>query len=224
MATIALNHGPRLFDERGACDFRKVFGQSLSRSTLVETAILRIRLGAVDLKRSELSRVGRFRVLVAEVNAQTIEEEAHALIRDPEKRGNLDRIMGLLGSGKMEIRSAPLGGWSPDFSVFCDERGPGVLLLGLHWFRHPFPHRGPVWTARFGASEARVAHLRFLELWNGAHEIGPAVRGIMERSMTTSTPAVLQPEGLASDQDHMRQGESPSADRSRPVDTSKPPG
>lgn len=171
-----------LLDERIPTNFRVVFGDLLSRSSSVEIAILRIRLAAVDLSEGELGKVKRFRVLVAEANAQTVEEEAYALTMDPLKRENLTRVLGLLRSDILEIRSAPLGGWSPDFSIFSGEGGPRDLLLGLHWFHQPFPHRGPAWAARFGANEACRAHLRFLELWEGAHDIGPAIRKLMERT------------------------------------------
>ena len=148
----------------------------------MDTAILRVRLGAVDLSAQELTGLRRLRLLVAEVNAQTVEGEAYALVMDPVKRENLARILDLLQKGKMEIRSAPLGGWTPDFTVFSEDRGPHSLLIGLHWFHRPFPHRGPAWAASFGAEEAFRAHTRFQELWAGAHDIGPAHPRMLERT------------------------------------------
>jgi len=171
-----------LLDERSPTSFRVLFGDFLSRSQTVDTAILRVRLSAVDLSARELKGMKRLRVLVAEANAQTVEGEAFALAMDPLKRENLSRVLDLLKKEVMEIRSAPLGGWSPDFSVFSDDRGPRFLLLGLHWFHRPFPYRGPAWVARFGAEEASQAHVRFQELWEGAHDIGPLVRKLMERT------------------------------------------
>ena len=177
-----------LLDERSPIEFRHLFGSLLSRSRGVETAINRIRLGAVDLSAQELMGLRRFRVLVAEVNAQTVEGEAYALAIDPSKRENLTRILHLLQAGVMEIRSAPLGGWSPDFTVFSEETGPHSLLVGIHWFHRPFPFRGPAWTARFGPAEAARAQARFRELWEGAHDIGPAIRRLMERTALRAPP------------------------------------
>ena len=174
--------GPVLLDERSAPNFRVAFGKLLSQSSSVEVAILRIRLAAVDLSGRELETVKRFRVLVAEANAQTVEEETYALTMDPLKRENLSRVLGLLRSGILEIRSAPLGGWSPDFSVFSGDCGPQSLLIGLHWFHRPFPHRGPAWAVRLGAEEARRAQARFGGLWKEAHDIGPAIRRLIERT------------------------------------------
>ncbi len=184
-------------DERSTPNFRGFFGMLLSDSSVVEVAILRIRLAAVDLTSRELGSITRFRVLVAEANAQTVEEEAYALIMDPEKRENLRRVLNLLRAGILEIRSAPLGGWSPDFSVFSDNDGPTNLLMGLHWFHRPFPHRGPAWAARFGPEEAKRAQRRFRRLWDGAHEIGPAVQELMERTALRGSHRKRGPSSLA---------------------------
>jgi len=180
-------------DERGPTSFRTLFGDFLSRSQTIETAILNVRLSAVDLSAQELEGLQSLRVLVAGANAQTVEGEAYALAMDPMKRENLSRLLGLLQTGVMEIRSAPLGGWSPDFSVFSDDEGPQSLLLGLHWFHRPFPYRGPAWAARFGPEEASRAHLRFQELWAGSHNIGPAVRKLMERAPLPEPPRDATP-------------------------------
>lgn len=174
-------HLPFLMDERSPRRFRQVFGEILARSRTLETAILRIRLGAVDLTEAELAGVDRLRILAADVNARTVEEEAYGLRMDEEKRDSLTRILKLLREGRMEIRSAPLGGWSPDFSVFSGPDGPEAVIVGLHWFRRPFPHRGPAWAACFGPGEARAAQRRFGEIWREAHDIAPAILRLLER-------------------------------------------
>jgi len=171
-----------LFDERASQDFRSLFGDLLSRSETLETAILRIRLGAVDLSAHEVAHLRHIRLLVAEVSARTLEEEAYALLVDPERRDCLRRVFGLLQRGILEIRSAPLGGWSPDFSVFSLNEGPFAVLIGLHWFQKPFAHRGPAWGARFGPEEGRHAAWRFRAIWDGAHDIGPAIHRLLDRT------------------------------------------
>jgi len=169
-----------LLDECGPSTFRAAFGAALSRSSEVETAILRVRLSGVDLSKQEIRPIKALRVMVAEVSARRVEEEAFAMAVDPVKRENLDRILGLLHSGILEIRSAPLGSWSPDFTVFSQAGTPWCVLLGLHVFSRPFPHRGPTWAARFGAREATLAHKRFQESWDQAHDIGEAICRLME--------------------------------------------
>ena len=180
--------GPILLDERSPNPFRTVFGRLIIQNTQLDTAILRVRLSRVDLSEREARGLERLRILVAHVNAQTLEEEAFALLMDPQKRETLERVKALLRSGRMELRSAPLAGWSPDFSVFSGNQGPAALLLGLHWIQRPFPHRGPAWLAHFGPKEARRGKRRFDELWAGSHEIGPAILKLLERAVSRWDP------------------------------------
>lgn len=193
MNTLTTTASPTLLDERGPVGFRETFGHLLAGSRALETAALKIRLAGVDLSAAELAGLERLRIVVAEVNARTVEEEAYALLMDPTKRENLVRILGLLRRGALEIRSAPMGGWSPDFSVFLGPDGPEHLLVGLHWFQRPFPHRGPAWAVRFGAREALQAHLRFARLWERAHDIGPAIQRLLERSVRGGPPGATVP-------------------------------
>jgi len=183
MSGSSVPPGPSLLDERSQTPFREIFGRLLRGSTELSTAIRRVRLTGVDLTDEELQGVRRLRILVAEINAQTLEEETFGLLMDPVRRDTLGRIQGLLASGRMELRSAPLAGWSPDFSVFSGPQGPRALLLGLHWVQRPFPHRGPAWLSCFGPDEARLGGHRFDDLWKGAHEIGPAVLKLIDRAI-----------------------------------------
>lgn len=171
-----------LLDERSPTPFRQVFGRLLSRSRELDTAIRRIRLSGVDLSAREVDGLSRLRILIADINAQTLEEEAFALLMDPGKRETLRRIQTLLEDGTLELRSAPLAGWSPDFSIFSGSGGPEALLMGLHWIQRPFPHRGPAWMACFGPQEARKGLERFNELWIGAHEIGLPILRLLKRA------------------------------------------
>ncbi len=224
MTTSHVRSEARLLDERDPEGFRQLFGEIISGSTAVETAILRIRLSGVDLSEQEVTRIRSLRVLVAEVNARTVEEEAYALLQDSSKRQNLHRILALLRNGRLEIRSSPLGGWSPDFTVFSNESGPVAVLLGLHLFRRPFPYKGPTWAARFGPEEARRAHRRFEDLWEGAHEIGQAVRGIMERATRLRGEGEAGSGSLPARETPGGQEERTAAGPERPVDTPSPPG
>jgi hypothetical protein len=172
---------PSLLDERNPDSFRKVFGRLLSGSQALDSAIGRIRLSGVDLSAGELEGLRRLRIVVSELNAQTLEEEAFALSLDPEKRVILRRIQDLLRTERLELRSSPLAGWSPDFSIFYQKGDPVALLMGLHWVLQPFPHRGPAWLACFGPEAARQASSRFAELWDSGHEIGPPVLELLQR-------------------------------------------
>lgn len=171
-----------LIDERGRPDFRDVFGALAARSTEIATAITRVRLATVDLSGGELASVRCFRVLVAELNALQLDGEARATQSDRRKAPRVERLREMLESGRLEVRSAPLGGWSPDFSVFSNADGPIAVLSGYHWFERPYPHRGPALASLHGAEAAARAVRRHRELWERAHDVGPAVWNILTKA------------------------------------------
>ena len=173
---------PRLLDEHSHPDFREVYGWLLPRSVGLDVALTRIRLSTLDLARRELNTVRSIRLLLAEVNAVQLDSEAHGVMLREDKRETLYALSERLAEGVIEVRSAPLGGWSPDFSIFHDSQGAAAVLIGAHWFERPFPHRGPAFAALHGADAAAGALKRFEETWERAHDIGPAIRGILERA------------------------------------------
>ncbi len=175
--------GPaRLLDERGRPDFRDVFGACLDRATDVEVAVTRVRLATVDLTRAELAGVRSMHVLVAEVNAITLDAEARVLHAHPGRARHIRFLTRLLEEGGLRVRCAPLAGWSPDFTVFHDGATPFACLLGFHWFERPYPHRGPALASLHEGPAAALASRRFREVWEQAHDIGPAVRSILTRA------------------------------------------
>ena len=172
----------RLLDERDRPDFRDLFG-SLCRSALeVDVAVARIRLGALDLGKDELGALRRIRVVLAEVNAVRLGSEADASLADPGRAGNVRLLVRLFEEGRLELRAAPLAGWSPDFSVFSTATGPDAFLMGTHWFQRPYPHPGPALASLHRGEAAARGARRFAELWASAYDIGPAILGILEAS------------------------------------------
>jgi hypothetical protein len=171
-----------LLDERGRPDFRDVFGALASRAVRIGTAVTRVRLSTVDLGAPELGGVERFRVVLAELNALRLDAEARGLQADPARAANVSLLRELLASGRLEIRAAPLAGWAPDFTVFSGAAGPGAVLTGFHWFERPYPHRGPALNAVHLGDAARLAARRHDELWEGAHDVGPAVWSILSKA------------------------------------------
>ncbi|MEX2048718.1 MAG: hypothetical protein WEB90_03995 [Gemmatimonadota bacterium] len=171
-----------LFDERGRPDFRDVFGALASGASEISVAVTRVRLSTVDLSARELDGVEHLRVLVAEMNALHLDAEARGLQADARRAPNLDRLRALLESGRLEIRSSPLGGWSPDFSVFSGPDGPRAVLIGFHSFERPYPHRGPALASVHGEDAARLAARRHEEAWVRAHDVGPAVWSILSKA------------------------------------------
>jgi len=171
-----------LLDERGRPDFRDVFGALARTSVDIATAVTRVRLSTVDLSLAELEGVEHFRVLVAEVNAIQLDAEARALQGDPRRAPNVELLRSLLESERLEIRSAPLGGWSPDFTVFSASGGPAAVVTGYHAFERPYPHRGPALAAVHFGDAARLAAKRHGELWARSHDVGPAVWSILSKA------------------------------------------
>jgi hypothetical protein len=179
-----------LLDERGRPDFRDVFGALARRSTLILTAVTRVRLSTVDLSHEEVHRLKKMHVLISEVSAVQLDAEAKSLLLQPHRAPNVHLLTLLLEQGRLEVRSAPLGGWSPDFTVFYDDERPLALITGFHAFERPYPHRGPALLSVHGPEGARLASLRHQEVWKGAHEIGPVLRNLLvgaERKVAVAT-------------------------------------
>lgn len=173
------------FDERGRPDFRDVFGALAREATDIATAVRRVRLSTVDLSTAELAGVEHFRVLLAEINALRLDAEARALQLDPRRAPNAELLKDLLECGRMEVRSSPLAGWMPDFTVFSGPEGPTAVLFGLHRFERPYPHRGPAFASVHGEDSARLAQRRHEEIWERAHDVGPAVWNILSKARSS---------------------------------------
>ncbi len=177
---------PSIFlDERGRPDFRDVYGALVSRSVDVAVAVTRVRLTTLDLSAEELDGVESLRVLVTELNALTLDAEARLIRSDPRRASRVPMFRAMLESGRLEVRSAPLGGWSPDFTVFSDLARPRAVMIGKHWFERPHPHRGPALAAVHFDDAARLAARRHGRLWERAHDVGPAVWGILSKAERT---------------------------------------
>jgi hypothetical protein len=173
-----------LLDERRRPDFRDVFLALARRATAISTAVTRVRLSTLELRDEDLPGVASFCVLVSEVNALHVDAEARVLLRHPRRAATVRMLAARLESGRLEVRSAPLGGWAPDFTVFAGDEGPFAVLTGFHWFERPYPHRGPALASLHGGDAARLAARRHLELWQAAHDVGPALWTLLSRADT----------------------------------------
>jgi hypothetical protein len=178
-----------LFDERGRPDFRDVFGVLARGSSEISTAVTRVRLTTVDLQPDEVTQLRHFRVLLCELSALRLEGEAHALLHLRRRAPNLRLLVGLLEEGRLEVRAAPLGGWSPDFTVFSSASGASAVLAGFHSFERPYPHRGPALATLHGPDAARLAAHRHEELWAEAHDVGPTLWTLLSRAERLWGPA-----------------------------------
>lgn len=119
------------------------------------------------------------RVLLAEVNSIRMVAEVEAAFGDTARISALLLLKSLLDVGKIQVRSAPLGGWAPDFSVFRDHEGPFATLVGVHSFLRPSPFPGPLFVSEHGVDSAAKAGSRFQEIWERSHDVGDAIRDML---------------------------------------------
>lgn len=176
---MQLTHG-QLIHDRSRRSLRTVYSDLAREARRIDAAVARIRLSGIDLAHDELASVEQLRVLITEINAATLKFEAEAILADPQRGDNLRVVMRLLAEERLRVRCAPLLDWAPNFSVFVDGRGRCALLLGVHWFQIPHPSRGPALAVVHRAGQADGVRARFQEMWDLAHDIGPALRGVFE--------------------------------------------
>jgi hypothetical protein len=189
--------GSLLLDDRSVPDFRDHYLRLLRAAEGVSVAISRIRLGGLAIDVGDLLAPTRIRVMVMELSGLTLAMEAERLAEHPRARERLAALVQLLDEGRLQVRSAPLGGWAPDFTAFrIRDPGPGgsshELLVGPHSMERPYPHRGPALASRHGDPAARRVQARFEELWNEAHDVGPPVRATLASALARCAPPALQ--------------------------------
>lgn len=169
-----------LIHDRSRRGLRTAYSDLAREARHIDAAVDRIRLSGIDLAYEELASVESLRVLVTEINAATLKFEAEAILADPQRGDNLRVVVRLLAEERLRVRCAPLFDWAPNFSVFVDGQGRCDLLLGVHWFQIPYPSRGPALAVVHRGGQAAGVRARFQEMWDLAHDIGPALRGVFE--------------------------------------------
>lgn len=179
----------RLLDEQTQPSVRQLIGGSLKRSLTADFALTRIRLATLDLAEEEMKGPRRCRVLLGQLDAAALLDRASGA-RGPSIGGLLD----WLSSGRLEVRSAGIGGWTPDFSLFETADGSRTALLGAHYFGTAPLSTGPSFTAVMSdpGSCARLA-VRFEEVWERAHDVAPAIADVLERAERDAVGATSRP-------------------------------
>jgi hypothetical protein len=172
-------HQPILIDERSQPGFRSHFVRAALGARAVDVAIERMRLDGVDLGRRELGHLTRIRVILANAEADVLLWEARRLRSHPDRAAGLRFLIARLQRGTLSLRSCPLAGWSPDFSVFHRPTEAPIALLGHHWFQRPYPFRGPAFASIHRGPGALRAAARFEELWSDSHDIGGAIQELL---------------------------------------------
>jgi hypothetical protein len=170
-----------LIDDDARPALREHIGRLLSTCTTADIAVGHIRLAALDLDDRETRAVRRCRILLGRLDARALSDVGFD--NDYDERG-MQTLCAFLESGRIEIRSAGLGAWAPDFSVYRGlPDGGGAVLIGAHYFRAPPMAHGPSFTALLtdGHSVATAA-ARFEALWRRSHDVHePVITAVRRR-------------------------------------------
>jgi hypothetical protein len=173
-----------LLDERSRPPLRAVIGALLASAEEADIAVSRVRIAALDLHADEVAHVRRCRFLLGRLDAHALGAGA-ALGSGSDRRERVGALLRFLRSGNIEVRSAGMCAWTPDFSIFRGLRGGGDItaacLIGAHYFYEP-PEHGPSFTwAVADAAAVQRATLRFEEIWERSHDTLPAVLHAIEQ-------------------------------------------
>ena len=170
-----------LVDGRSTPGLRAVLGDALAESTVASFAIRRIRLARVDLMPDELRGVTRCRVLLGRLDADTLADTGAG-----PSSARTAALLDMAASGRLEVRSASLLTWDPDFALIGHASDTDLLIFGSIQFIPPLPQR-PIEELTMSCAVrdpaiVRSAAARFEELWQRAHDALEAVTDALCRS------------------------------------------
>lgn len=177
-----------LIDDVSQPTLRFHIGRLLSACTRADIAVSHVRLSALDLTAKETRGILYCRILIGRLEARALTDFGFADDRSDER---LHALLEFLDSGRTEIRSAGIGAWSPDFSIYREPIGVrgGVCLIGAHYFRDPVTANGPSFTALLRDENAVACALsRFESLWERSHDVlEPVIAAIRHRQSFSAT-------------------------------------
>ena len=170
------------FDGRGAPALRGYLGRELAGASAAAFAIRRIRLARLDLLPEELRSVQRCRVLLGRLDADTLADAGAS-----PTSARTATLLDMAASGRLEVRSAGLLAWEPDFSLIGAGTADDVLIFGCHQFVPQQPVEGLAMACAIREpAVVRAAAVRFDELWERAHDALEAVADALCRSRTAA--------------------------------------
>jgi hypothetical protein len=177
-----------LIDDVSQPTLRFYIGRLLSDCVRADIAVGHVRLSALDLTADETRGIRHCRILLGRLEARALTEFGFVDERSDER---LHALLDFLDSGRVEIRSAGIGAWWPDFSIYRESIGVrgGACLVGAHYFRDPVTANGPSFTALLRDDDAVACALsRFEELWERSHDVlEPVIAAIRHRQSFSAT-------------------------------------
>jgi len=112
-----------VIDEESNPDPRRILGRLLRRSSRFDLAIGRVRLASIDFTADDLRPVERCRVLVGGFDNRALLGAVGAASAVPAHSRNLRSLRVIIATGRLQLRSAGLWRWDPDF---CLAAGAGL--------------------------------------------------------------------------------------------------
>lgn len=172
-----------LIDDASRPPLRMCIGRLLSSCVRADIAVGHVRLSVLDLTADETRGIQQCRILLGRLEARALTDFGFVDAGSDER---LLALLAFLGSGRVEIRSAGLGAWSPDFSIYRGLSGAAhgsACLIGAHYFRDPVISNGPSLTALLDDEDSvERALVRFEALWERSHDVlEPVIAAIRQR-------------------------------------------
>jgi hypothetical protein len=179
-----------LLDENCALPMRELIGGLLACADTAVFAVTNVRLAALDLAATETQRVRSCRILLRRL-------EYGELGRLEGGSRRFADLRNFITSDRVEIRSAGIGDWCPDFSVFSGCMGT-VCVIGAHYFHDPPAAQGPSFSCVLADHTAASRALRrFEELWEGAHDVRPVVIAALDALQYVQPATQPQPDAAS---------------------------
>lgn len=189
-----------LIDDTSQPTLRQRIGLLLSTCSTADIAVAHIRLAALDLSDRETGHVQRCRILLGRLEARALigvgdgdilnasrlvgvvaGDRSGIVVNDERMR----TLLTFLESGRVQVRSAGLGAWSPDFSVYRGLPDGDACLLGAHYFREPPSIRGPSFTVLLKERPCiAMVGARFDALWETSHDVMEPIVSAMHRAQS----------------------------------------
>jgi hypothetical protein len=154
----------------------------IAASTEIAFAVARVRLSALESIARMIPELERCRLVLAQFTASGL-ILPHDVIHD--RRDGLLQLLEYARSERIEVRSAGASRWEPDFSLFrLRADGDSVCMLGAH---HLLPAENdiewPLTCVLTQRSAVKRAHTHFESVWQSAHDVKPAIVGILEQEL-----------------------------------------
>jgi len=182
--------GAVLLDEHADPPLRESYGRLLATAEEADFAVGRVRLAGIDMTGGELAGVRRCRLLLGRLDVDTLMDANSEARLDADRRARLERLRTFVGSGRIQIRSAGMQQWSPDFSVFRGLRHPpgesresgdsddsgrsargAAVVLGPHHFARTSPDGTAITAILPGEAAAALATRRFEAMFERAYDV-----------------------------------------------------